>query len=56
MLRRLPAVGVGAITRNFPLLLAIRSIAPALALGNAVIQPIFKSAVTEVALLADLFR
>jgi benzaldehyde dehydrogenase (NAD) len=55
--RRIPVGVVGVIAPwNFPLLLAIRSIAPALALGNAVIlKPDLKSAVTGGALLADLF-
>jgi benzaldehyde dehydrogenase (NAD) len=55
--RRIPVGVVGVIAPwNFPLLLAIRSIAPALALGNAVIlKPDLKSAITGGALLADLF-
>ncbi|KJC54074.1 benzaldehyde dehydrogenase [Bradyrhizobium sp. LTSPM299] len=55
--RRIPVGIVGVIAPwNFPLLLAIRSVAPALALGNAVIlKPDLKSAITGGALLADLF-
>jgi benzaldehyde dehydrogenase (NAD) len=41
---------------NFPLLLAMRSVAPALALGNAVLlKPDLQSAVTGGALIAELF-
>jgi benzaldehyde dehydrogenase (NAD) len=55
--RRIPVGVVGVIAPwNFPILLAVRSIAPALALGNAVIlKPDLKSAITGGALLADLF-
>jgi benzaldehyde dehydrogenase (NAD) len=55
--RRIPVGVVGVIAPwNFPVLLAVRSIAPALALGNAVIlKPDLKSAITGGALLADLF-
>ncbi|WP_408330383.1 benzaldehyde dehydrogenase [Paraburkholderia agricolaris] len=55
--RRIPIGVVGVIAPwNFPLLLAIRSIAPALALGNSVIlKPAPQSTVTGGALLASLF-
>ena len=57
MWRRVPIGIVGIITPwNFPLLLAVRSLAPALALGNAVIlKPDPQSAVTGGALVAELF-
>lgn len=42
---------------NFPLLLALRSVAPAIALGNAVVlKPDQQSAVTGGALIAELFE
>ncbi|WAL81813.1 benzaldehyde dehydrogenase [Pandoraea sp. XJJ-1] len=55
--RRVPIGVVGVIAPwNFPLLLAMRSVAPALALGNAVIlKPDPQSAITGGALIADLF-
>ncbi|EKS70269.1 MULTISPECIES: benzaldehyde dehydrogenase [unclassified Caballeronia] len=55
---RIPVGIVGVITPwNFPLVLAIRTIAPALALGNAVIlKPDPHSAVTGGALVAQLFE
>lgn len=54
---RVPLGVVGVIAPwNFPLLLSIRSIAPALALGNAVIlKPDAQSSVTGGTLLAELF-
>jgi benzaldehyde dehydrogenase (NAD) len=56
--RRIPVGVVGVITPwNFPLVIAIRSVAPALALGNAVIlKPDPLSAVTGGALIAQLFE
>lgn len=56
--RRLPMGVVGVIAPwNFPLFLAMRSVAPALALGNAVIlKPDSQSAVTGGALIAQLFE
>jgi benzaldehyde dehydrogenase (NAD) len=55
--RRIPIGLVGVIAPwNFPLLLAMRSVAPALALGNAVLlKPDLQSAVTGGALIAELF-
>jgi benzaldehyde dehydrogenase (NAD) len=55
--RRVPLGVVGIIAPwNFPLVLAIRSVAPALALGNAVIlKPDQQSAVTGGTLIAQLF-
>lgn len=56
--RQLPIGVVGVIAPwNFPLLLAIRSVAPALAMGNAVIlKPAQQSAVTGGLLLAKVFE
>lgn len=56
--RRLPIGVVGVIAPwNFPLLLALRSVAPAIALGNAVVlKPDQQSAVTGGALIAELFE
>ena len=55
--RRVPMGTVGVIAPwNFPLLLAMRSVAPALALGNAVLlKPDVQSAVTGGALIAQVF-
>lgn len=55
--RRVPIGTVGVIAPwNFPLLLAMRSVAPALALGNAVLlKPDAQSAVIGGALIAQLF-
>lgn len=55
--RRIPVGLVGVIAPwNFPLLLAMRSVAPALALGNAVLlKPDLQSAITGGALIAELF-
>lgn len=55
--RRIPVGTVGVITPwNFPLVLAMRSVAPALALGNAVIlKPDLQTSVIGGALIADLF-
>ncbi len=55
--RRIPVGVVGIIAPwNFPLLLAMRSVAPALALGNAVVlKPDPQSAITGGALIAELF-
>lgn len=55
--RRVPVGTVGVIAPwNFPLLLAMRSVAPALAMGNAVIlKPDEQSAVCGGALIARLF-
>lgn len=55
--RRVPIGTVGVIAPwNFPLLLAMRSVAPALALGNAVLlKPDTQSAVTGGLLIAQLF-
>jgi benzaldehyde dehydrogenase (NAD) len=56
--RRVPAGVVGVIAPfNFPLILAIRSVAPALALGNAVIlKPDPRTAVSGGVLLARIFE
>ncbi|MFM2347187.1 MAG: hypothetical protein RL654_1940 [Pseudomonadota bacterium] len=56
--RRVPVGTVGVIAPwNFPLLLAMRSVAPALALGNAVLlKPDAQTAVTGGALIAQLFQ
>jgi benzaldehyde dehydrogenase (NAD) len=56
--RRVPVGTVGVIAPwNFPLLLAMRSVAPALALGNAVLlKPDVQTAVTGGALIAQLFH
>ncbi len=58
LVRRIPVGVVGVITPwNFPLLLAIRSVAPALALGNAVIlKPDAQTPVAGGILLARLFE
>lgn len=58
MWRRVPVGTVGVIAPwNFPLLLAMRSVAPALALGNAVIlKPDLQAAVTGGQLIAQLFH
>lgn len=58
MWRQLPIGVVGVIAPwNFPLLLALRSVAPALALGNAVVlKPDQQSAVCGGLLLARLFE
>jgi len=55
--RRVPIGTVGVIAPwNFPLLLAMRSVAPALALGNAVLlKPDLQTAVIGGALIAQLF-
>jgi len=55
--KRIPIGVVGVIVPwNFPLLLAMRSVAPALALGNAVVlKPDVQTAVTGGALIAQLF-
>jgi benzaldehyde dehydrogenase (NAD) len=55
--RRLPIGTVGVIAPwNFPLLLAMRSVAPALALGNAVLlKPDLQTPVIGGALIAQLF-
>jgi benzaldehyde dehydrogenase (NAD) len=55
--QRVPLGTVAVITPwNFPLLLAMRSVAPALALGNTVIlKPDLHAAVTGGALMAELF-
>ncbi|TXH00088.1 MAG: aldehyde dehydrogenase family protein [Nevskiaceae bacterium] len=55
--RRLPIGTVGVIAPwNFPLLLSMRSVAPALALGNAVIlKPDLQTSVIGGALIAQLF-
>lgn len=55
--RRVPIGTVGVIAPwNFPLLLAMRSVAPALALGNAVLlKPDVQTAVTGGALIAQVF-
>lgn len=55
--RRRPMGIVSVIAQwNFPLLLAMRSVAPALALGNAVLlKPDLQSAITGGALIAELF-
>jgi len=56
--QRVPVGVVGVIAPwNFPLFLAMRSIAPALALGNAVVlKPDAQSAVTGGALIARIFE
>lgn len=56
--RRVPIGIVGVITPwNFPMLLAMRSVAPALALGNAVIlKPDVQTAIVGGAVLARLFE
>lgn len=56
--RRVPVGVVGVIAPwNFPLILALRSVAPALALGNAVLlKPDPKTAVVGGALIAGLFE
>jgi len=56
--RRVPVGVVGVIAPwNFPLILALRSVAPALALGNAVLlKPDPKTAVVGGALIASLFE
>jgi len=56
-LRRIPVGVVGVIAPwNFPLLLAMRSVAPALALGNAVLlKPDVQTSVIGGALIAQLF-
>jgi benzaldehyde dehydrogenase (NAD) len=56
--RRLPVGVVGVISPfNFPLILSIRSVAPALALGNAVVlKPDPRTAVTGGILLARVFE
>lgn len=58
MWRQLPIGVVGVIAPwNFPLLLALRSVAPALALGNAVVlKPDLQSAVAGGLLIAQLFE
>lgn len=57
MWRRVPIGTVGVIAPwNFPLLLAMRSVAPALALGNAVIlKPDLQTAITGGQMIAQLF-
>jgi benzaldehyde dehydrogenase (NAD) len=57
MWRRIPIGTVGVIAPwNFPLLLAMRSVAPALALGNAVLlKPDVQTAVTGGQLIAQIF-
>lgn len=56
--RRVPLGVVGVITPwNFPLLLAMRSVAPALAAGNSVVlKPDHQSAITGGLLIARLFE
>ncbi|WP_322061601.1 benzaldehyde dehydrogenase [Paraburkholderia sp. J63] len=56
--RHVPVGTVGVIAPwNFPMLLAMRSVAPALALGNAVVlKPDLQSAVTGGLLLAKVFE
>ncbi|WP_417540256.1 aldehyde dehydrogenase family protein [Microbacterium maritypicum] len=56
--RRIPVGVVGAIAPwNAPLMLAIRSVAPAIALGNAVIvKPDVKTALSGGAVLAEIFE
>jgi benzaldehyde dehydrogenase (NAD) len=56
--RRVPVGVVGVISPwNFPLLLGMRSVAPALALGNAVVyKPDSQAAITGGLLLAQLFE
>ena len=56
--RRVPVGVVGVIAPwNFPLLLGMRSVAPALALGNAVVlKPDTQSAITGGLLVAQLFE
>lgn len=56
--RRVPVGVVGVVAPfNFPLVLGIRSVAPALALGNAVVlKPDQRTAVSGGAVLADVFR
>ena len=56
--QRIPAGVVGVISPfNFPAILAVRSVAPALALGNAVIlKPDPRTAVSGGILLARLFE
>lgn len=56
--RRVPLGVVGVITPwNFPLLLAMRSVAPAIAVGNSVVlKPDHQSAVTGGLLIARLFE
>jgi len=58
MIRRLPVGVVGVISPfNFPLILAIRSVAPALALGNAVIlKPDPRTAVSGGVSIARIFE
>jgi benzaldehyde dehydrogenase (NAD) len=58
MWRQVPIGVVGVIAPwNFPLLLAMRSVAPALALGNAVVlKPDLQSAVVGGLLIAQLFE
>lgn len=58
IIQRVPVGIVGLITPwNFPLLLAIRAIAPALALGNAIIlKPAEETPITGGLLIADLFE
>ncbi|PRX99834.1 aldehyde dehydrogenase family protein [Allonocardiopsis opalescens] len=55
--RRVPAGTVGVIAPfNFPLILGIRSVAPALALGNAVVlKPDPRTAVSGGAVIAEVF-
>ncbi|GAB3465497.1 benzaldehyde dehydrogenase [Streptomonospora sediminis] len=56
--RRVPVGVVGVIAPfNFPLILAMRSVAPALALGNAVVlKPDPRTAVSGGAVVAEVFR
>ncbi|MBV2362983.1 benzaldehyde dehydrogenase [Streptomonospora nanhaiensis] len=56
--RRVPAGVVGVIAPfNFPLILGMRSVAPALALGNAVLlKPDPRTAVSGGAVIAEVFR
>jgi len=58
IIQRVPVGTVGLITPwNFPLLLAMRAIAPALALGNAVIlKPAEETPIAGGLLVADLFE
>jgi benzaldehyde dehydrogenase (NAD) len=58
MSRRLPVGVVGVISPfNFPLILSIRAVAPALALGNAVVlKPDPRTAVSGGAVLANIFQ
>lgn len=58
LVKRVPIGTVGVITPwNYPLLLAMRSVAPAIALGNAVLlKPDVNTAICGGLLLADIFK